>query len=91
MLFASILLKPKFDYTVLYKSHQIPDAKCFSSRISVVFTQSIKASCQFEYKDVVGAATTGEAPTTSEWSTISLPTKARIIFDVWTTTSRISN
>ena len=33
-------------------------------------------------EDVVGAAPTGDAPTTSEWSTILLPTKVRLILEV---------
>ena len=32
---------------------------------------------------VVGAAPRGDAPTTSEWSTILLPTKVRLILDTW--------
>ena len=35
-----------------------------------VFVQSIKAGCWVENEDVVGTATAGEAPTTSEWSII---------------------
>ena len=34
-------------------------------------------------EDVVGAAPTGGAPTTSEWWTIQLPTKVRLILDTW--------
>ena len=34
-------------------------------------------------EDVVGAAPTGDAPTTSEWSTILLPTKMRLILETW--------
>ena len=34
-------------------------------------------------EDVVGAAPTGDAPTTSEWSTIYLPTKVRLILETW--------
>ena len=33
-------------------------------------------------EDVVGAAPTGDAPTTSKWSTILLPTKVRLILNV---------
>ena len=47
----------------------------------VVFAQSIEARCSVENEDVVGAAPTGDAPTTSEWSTISLPTKVRLILE----------
>ena len=36
----------------------------------VVFAQSIEAECQADNEDVVGAAPTGDAPTTSEWSWI---------------------
>ena len=43
--------------------------KCFSFWLAVVFVQYIKARCEAENEDVVGAAPTGEAPTTSEWST----------------------
>ena len=34
-----------------------------------------------ENEDVVGAAPTGDAPTTSEGSTILLPTKVRLILE----------
>ena len=34
-------------------------------------------------EDVVGAAPTGEAPTTTELSTMILPTKVRLILEVW--------
>ena len=36
-----------------------------------------------ENEDVVGAAPSGDAPATSEWSTILLPTKVRTILEVW--------
>ena len=51
--------------------------------LSVVFAQSIEARCwDVENEDVVGAAPTGGAPTTSELSTILLPTKVRLILEV---------
>ena len=53
------------------------------SRLAVVFAQSIKARCWVENEDVVGAAPTGDAPTTSEWSTILLPTEVWLILEVW--------
>ena len=59
--------------------HQILKPKYFSSRLAVVFVQSIEARCQVENEDVVGAVPTGHAPTTSEWSTILLPAKVRLI------------
>ena len=43
----------------------------------------MKPSCQVKNEDAVGAAPTGDAPTTSEWSTILLPTKVRFILEVW--------
>ena len=50
---------------------------------AVVFAQSIEARCKVENEDVVGAAPTGDAPTTSELSTNLLPTKVRLILDVF--------
>ena len=44
---------------------------------------SIEARFEVKYKDVVGAAPTGDASTTSGWSTILLPTKVRLILEVW--------
>ena len=57
--------------------------KCFLSRRAVVFAQYIKARCKVENEDVVGAVPIGDAPTTSEWSTILLRTKVRLILEVW--------
>ena len=53
---------------------QIPKLKCFSSRLAIVFVQFNEARCQVENEDVVGAAPTGDAQTTSELSTVLLPT-----------------
>ena len=38
---------------------------------------------EVENEDVVGAAPTGDAPTTSEWSTVLLPTKVQLILEVY--------
>ena len=46
----------------------------FLSRLSVAFAQSIEAMCYVPNEGVDGAAPTGDAVTTSEWSTILLPT-----------------
>ena len=54
----------------------------FPPRPAVVFAQSIEDKCYFENEDVVEAAPTGPAPTTSEWSTRLLPTKVTYIRDV---------
>ena len=43
----------------------------------------MKPGVKLILKDVVGAAPTGDAPTTSEWSTILLPTKVRLILETW--------
>ena len=51
--------------------------------LAVAFAQSIEAMCSVENEDVVGAAPTGPAPTTSELSTILLPTKVRLILEVY--------
>ena len=67
---------------LLYKAHQIPKLKCFFSHLAVIFAQSIEARCSVEYEDVVGAALTGDAPTTSKWSIISLPNKVQLILQV---------
>ena len=65
-----------------YKLHQIPKLKCFLYPLAAVFAQSIEAMCLVENEDVVWAAPTGGAPTTSELSTILLPTKVRLILEV---------
>ena len=44
--------------------------KYFLPRLTCAFAQSIEARYYAENEDVVGAAPTGDAPTTSEWSTI---------------------
>ena len=49
-------------------SYLIAKLKCISSRLAVVFAQSIKVRCYIENEDVLGAAPTGDAPTTTEQS-----------------------
>ena len=61
------------------ESHQIPKLKCLSSRLVAFFAHSTEA---VENEDVVGAAPTGGALTTSEWSTILLPTKVWLIIEI---------
>ena len=58
--------------------HQIQKLK-WSSPLAGVSAKSIDA----ENEDVVRAAPTGNDPTTSEWSTILLITKVRLILEVW--------
>ena len=55
----------------------------FLARLAVVFAQSIEGIFKVENEDAVGAAPTGDAPTTSEWSTILFPTKLPLILEVW--------
>ena len=59
---------------ISYKSQQITKPEYFSSRLAVLFTQSIEGRCYVENEYVVGAAPTG-----AEWSTLLLPTKMRLI------------
>ena len=47
-----------------------------------VFLIETAPRCLVENEDVVGAAPTGDAPFTSEWSIIWLPTKAQLILEV---------
>ena len=54
-----------------------------ASRLADVLPQSIEAKCQVDNEDVVRAASTCNAATTSELSTIFLPTKVRLILEVW--------
>ena len=49
---------------------QIQKPECLSSCLAAIFAQSIEARCEVENENVVGAAQTGDAPTTSEWATI---------------------
>ena len=68
--------------SLLYKTHQIPTLKRFSYCLAAGLAESIEARSQVENEDVVGAAPTGDAPTTSEWSTILFPTKVRLILEM---------
>ena len=49
----------------------------------VTFVKSIEARYQVKNEDVVGAAPTDDAPTTSESSTSLLPTKVPLILEIW--------
>ena len=75
----------KLPYNIWYKSYQITQLKCFSSRLAVVFAQ---ARCWVENGDVVESAPRGDAPTTSEWSAILSPTEVWIILEVWRSTPK---
>ena len=43
----------------------------------------LKPDAKWTNEDVVEATPTGDAPTTSEWSAILLPTKVPLIIEVW--------
>ena len=66
-----------------YKSHQIPKLECFWSCLAVVFAQNIEARCYVKNEDVVRGTLTGDAPTSSEWSKMLLPTMVQFILEVW--------
>ena len=61
----------------------MPKLKYFLSRLAVVFAQSIEARWYEENEDVVGATLTGDAPTTSEWLKMLLPTEVQLRLEVW--------
>ena len=63
-------------------THQSQALKRFSHCLAAVFAESLEARCQVENEDVVGAAPTGDAPTTSEWLTILLPNYVQLILEV---------
>ena len=62
-----------------YKCTKSKNLEDFWSCLAVVFAQSIEARCWVENEDVVGAAPTGDAPTTSDWSAVLLPAKVHLI------------
>ena len=47
----------------------------------VIQSQSIEARCEVDNEDAVGAAPTGDAPTTSEWSIILFSNMVRLILE----------
>ena len=65
---------------LLYKAQQISNLNV--SHLVVAVVQSIEARCEADNEDVVGVAPTGDAPITSEWSTILLATKVQLMLEV---------
>ena len=61
----------------------IKHTKSQNSNVSRLVLQLYLCNILVENEDVVGAAPTGDAPPTCEWSTILLPTKAPLILEVW--------
>ena len=80
---ASARWYPQSDY------HQISNIRCTqypninASRLVLQWSlpNPLEPGIKDENEDVVGAAPIGDAPTTSEWSTILLPTKVRLILE----------
>ena len=62
--------------------HLKPKYKWVWSRFAVASAQSIEPRGYVENEDVVRAAPIGDAPTTSKWSTITLPTEVQLILEV---------
>ena len=55
-----------------------------TSNVSDTNSQNLNVSCLvMQLKLLNPLKPTGDAPTTSEWSTISLPTKACLTLDFW--------
>ena len=70
------------------KSHNL-DVSRLALQLSLC--NLLKPGLKFKNEDVVGAAPTGDAPTTSEWSIIVLPTEVRFIRIAYTSTKLLSN
>ena len=66
---------------ICYASWIRSNTKCFCLVLQLTSRNLLKPSVKNE--GVVGAAPTGDAPTTSEWSTILWPTKVCPISEVW--------
>ena len=64
-----------------HQTSKISHTNSKNINVAVVFAQSIEVRCSAENEDVVRAAPTGNAPTTSERSTILLP-KVHLILEV---------
>ena len=71
------IARPILPLNLKYKTLQTLYVTCFLFRIAVVFAQSKEAMCSVQDEDIVGAAPTGYALITSEWSTIISITKVR--------------
>ena len=59
-----------------------PNLNVSSLLLQWLLSNPLKLGVKFKNEDVVGAGPTGDAPTTSELSTILLPTKVRLILEV---------
>ena len=70
-----------FIYRKIYNISRTKSPNLNVSRLVMQLSLPNKARCLVENEDVVGAAPAGDAPTTSAWSTILLPTKVRLILE----------
>ena len=74
-----------------FRYHQISNISCTKfqnlnvSRLALQMSLSkpLTPDVQVENGDVVGDVPTGDAPTTSAWQTILLPTMVRLILESW--------
>ena len=72
----------KYMINEIVKYHQISNIRWTKSQ-----NLNVPCLCPIQWsqvnEDVVGAAPTGDAPTTSEWSTIMLSAKVPLILQIW--------
>ena len=69
---------------------QISNIRCTKSQslndsrlvLQLSVPNPLKPGVKVENEDVVGPAPTGDAPTTSEWSTLLLPTIVRFVLEI---------
>ena len=54
-----------------------------TSHLLNLWWPSPKSTITDVVEDVVEAALTGDAPITSEWSTVLLPIKMRLLWEIW--------
>ena len=79
----AVLLERLYHKTSNIRHIKSPNFNVSRLVLQLSLPNPMKPRCQVENEDVVGAAPTGDAPTISEWSTILLPTKVRLILETW--------
>ena len=81
---STVFQRPRI-YRKIYNIRRTKSQKINYSRrvLQLSLPNSLKLGYLVENEDLVGAAPTGDAPTTSEWSLILLSTKMRLILEVW--------
>ena len=77
-----IYLERTLPSNLIYKPHQIQIFKCFCLVLQLSLPNPLNSGINsIGNEDVVGAAPAGDAPTTSEWSSILLPSRVRLILE----------